>query len=68
MSNYGFEDYGIDSMGDFDDDFDPMDDFDSEDYDYEPDDSMDGDFDSAMGSAGFGYDEQYDHFEDLGAN
>ena len=35
-------------------------------YDY--DDSMDGDFDSAMESAGFGYDEQYDHFEDLGGD
>jgi hypothetical protein len=26
-----------------------------------PGESMDGDFDSAMESAGFGYDEQYDH-------
>jgi hypothetical protein len=32
------------------------------------DDSMDGDFDSAMASAGFGYDEQYDHFEDIGGD
>jgi len=35
------------------------DDFDDEAYDY--DDSMDGDFDSAMESAGLGYDEQYEH-------
>lgn len=29
----------------------------------EPDESMDGDFDSAMESAGFGFDEQYDHYD-----
>jgi len=36
-----------------------------EDYD-EPDESMDGDFDSGMASAGFGTDEDYDHYEDRG--
>ena len=35
--------------------------FDGEVEDTEPDDSMDGDFDSAMESAGFGTDEQYEH-------
>lgn len=34
------------------------DEFDEDDID----DTMDGDFDSAMESAGFGYDEQYNHW------
>lgn len=43
-------------------------DFDDEpDYlDEDWDESMDGDFDSAMVSAGFGYDEQYEHDTPLG--
>lgn len=36
---------------------------DIEDEDDNYDDSMDGDFDSAMESAGMGYDEQYTHWE-----
>lgn len=43
----------IDAENEYDDVFD-------DDYD----DSMDGDFDSAMTSAGFGYDEQYDHYDE----
>ena len=34
-----------------------------EDEDYGYDDSMDGDFDSGMASAGFGTDEDYNHYE-----
>ena len=37
-------------------------DYEDEPYDY--DDSMDGDFDSAMTSAGFGSDEDYNHWSD----
>lgn len=43
-----------------DEDYD--DDEEEEDFDG-PDDSMDGDFDSGMSSAGFGTDEDYDHYE-----
>lgn len=37
--------------------------FGEEEEDCEPDDSMDGDFDSAMESCGWGYDEQYEHHD-----
>jgi len=40
------------------------DDWDDDDDDL--DESMDGDFDSGMASAGFGYDEQYEHDTPLG--
>jgi hypothetical protein len=36
---------------------------DDENYDYDRDDSMDGDFDSGMASAGFGTDEDYNHYD-----
>lgn len=51
--------------GDDDQYFDEFDDDEADDFDDEPDESMDGDFDSGMASAGFGTDEDYNHWEDL---
>ena len=46
------------------DEFEDDDEFDEdEEFDDEPNDSMDGDFDSCMSSAGYGMDEDYNHYD-----
>jgi hypothetical protein len=58
------EDYDYDLLAELTcDDFDDDDDYGDYDNSSEYDDSLDGDFDSAMESAGHGYDEQYEHYD-----